>query len=296
VADRAVAAFPEAGALLVRAAETTDLVEEARRRHGTSPTATAALGRALTGALLLGTLLKGDASVLLQWRGDGPLGAVVAEGRPDLTARGYVARPEADVPPRGGKIDVGAAVGRSGDLVVVKDLGLKEPYVSTVPIQTGEIGDDLAYYLTVSEQIPSAVGLGVFITPEYRVGAAGGILVQALPGAPDEVVERVAENLEALGGVTEGIRAGRGIEGVLERVLAGLAYRVQPLGTPRFRCRCSPGRLDATLAALGPDEARRLLDEEGVIRARCAFCGTEWVRRDLDGPWERAGPPGGGAS
>ena len=291
MADRVLAAFPEAGALLVRAAQTTDLVEEARRRHGTSPTATAALGRALTGALLLGSLLKGDTSILLQWRGDGPLGAVVAEGRPDFTARGYVARPAADVPPREGKIDVGTAVGRSGDLVVVKDLGLGEPYVSTVPIQTGEIGDDLAYYLTVSEQVPSAVGLGVFITPEYRVGAAGGILVEALPGAPDEAVERVAENLVSLGAVTDVIRAGEGIEGVLGRVLAGIPYRVEALGVPRFRCRCSPERLDATLAALGPGEARRLLEEEGAIRARCGFCGAEWVRRALDGPWERAGEP-----
>ncbi len=284
MADGVVAAVLRETGVLVRAAETTGLVEEARRRHVTSPTATAALGRALTGAVLLASLMKAGESVLLQWRGDGPLGPVVAEGRPDLTARGYVGHPRADVPSRGGKIDVGRGVGR-GDLVVVKDLGLKEPYVSTVPIQTGEVGDDLAYYLSASEQIPAAVGVGVYVRPDYRVGAAGGVLVEALPGAPDAVVGRIAENLARLGGVTEPLRQA-GLKGVLERVLAGIPFEIEFLGTPRFECRCGPDGLEACLAALGPDETRRILEEEGQILARCAFCGTEWVRRTESGPWE----------
>ncbi|GAB6063408.1 Hsp33 family molecular chaperone HslO [Deferrisoma palaeochoriense] len=286
MADRLVSVFPERGGFLVRAAETTELVEEARRRHRLSPTATAALGRALTGATLLGSLLKGDASVLLQWRGDGPLGAVVAEGRPDLSVRGYVQNPQADLPSRDGKLDVGGGVGK-GDLVVVRDLGLKEPYVSTAPIQTGEIAEDLAYYLLTSEQIPSAVALGVFVAPDYRVGAAGGILVEALPDATDEDLDRLVENFGRLGGVTDLLRDG-GLDAVLERALEGIPYEVRNLGTPAFRCRCSPERLDATLAALGPGEAQKLLEEEGEIRVSCTFCATEWIRRALDGPWERA--------
>ncbi|WP_025322462.1 Hsp33 family molecular chaperone HslO [Deferrisoma camini] len=291
MADRVVAVFPRGGGFLVRAAETTALAEEARRRHNLSPTATAALGRALTGAALLGSLGKGEASVLLQWRGDGPLGAVVAEGRADLAVRGYVQNPQADLPSRDGKLDVGGGVGK-GELVVVRDLGLKEPYVSTAPIQTGEVAEDLAYYLLTSEQIPSAVALGVYVAPDYRVGAAGGVLVEALPDATDRDLDRLVENFSRLGGVTELLREG-GLDAVLDRALAGLEYEVEELGTPEFRCRCNEERLDATLAALGPDEARRLLEEKGEIRVTCSFCGTEWIRRSLDGPWARASGRGG---
>jgi molecular chaperone Hsp33 len=243
--DLLIAALSDDGSLLVRAGVTTDLCEEARRRHRASPTATAALGRALTGALLLGSLLKGEESVLLQWRGDGPLGAVVAEGRADLTARGYVANPGVDVPSRGGKIDVGGGVG-SGELVVVKDYRLKDPYVSKVPLESGEMGGDLAFYLLKSEQIPSAVGLGVHVRADYFVDAAGGILVEALPGAPGVQLDRVAENLAAL---------------------------------------------DATLAALGPQEVTQILEQEGQIEARCAFCGTRWCKKSLEAPWEAEPEP-----
>lgn len=291
--DLVIAALSEEGSLLVRSGVTTDLCEEARRRHRASPTATAALGRALSGAVLLGSLLKGEQSVLLQWRGDGPLGSVVAEGRADLSVRGYVARPAVDVPSRGGKIDVGGGVGR-GELVVVKDYGLKDPYVSKVALQTGEIGDDLAYYLLTSEQIPSAVGLGVHIRADYSVSAAGGIVVEALPGAPQPQVDRVAENFSTLGSVTRILREGVGPEGLAARVLEGVGFRSWPLGSPRFHCTCGPERLEATLVALGPEEAVRILRDEGRIEARCAFCGTHWCKKSLDGHWEVESAPGGG--
>ncbi len=287
--DRLVGALVEDGTVLVRAAATSTVCEEARLAHGASPTATAALGRALTGALLLGSLLKGRQSILLQWRGEGALGPVVAEGRPDLTVRGYAGNPLADMPSRGGKIDVGGAVGGRGNLVVVKDLGLREPYVSTVPLRSGEMGEDLAYYLLVSEQVPSAVGLGVFVSADRSVGAAGGILVQTLPGAPEELNELLAENMARLGSITGVLRAGEGVEGLLGRALDGIPFRAQELGNPRFLCRCGPERLDATLAALGAREARSLIAEQGEIRARCAFCAAEWRKMDLEAAWERAG-------
>jgi molecular chaperone Hsp33 len=287
--DRLVGALVRDGTVLVRAAETSAVCEEARLAHGASPTATAALGRALTGALLLGSLLKGRQSILLQWRGEGVLGPVVAEGRPDLTVRGYAGNPLADMPSRGGKIDVGGAVGGRGNLVVVKDLGLREPYVSTVPLRSGEMGEDLAYYLLVSEQVPSAVGLGVFVSADRSVGAAGGILVQTLPGAPVDLNERLAENMARLGSITGVLRAGEGVEGLLGRALEGIPFRAEELGNPRFLCRCGPDRLDATLAALGPREAGSLIAEQGEIRARCAFCAAEWRKTALEAAWERAG-------
>ncbi len=286
-ADHLLGALSEDGGLLVRAAVTTSLCEEGRQAHATSPTATAALGRALTGALLLGSLLKGRQTILLQWRGGGPLGTILAEGRPDLSVRGYVGRPQADVPSRGGKLDVGAGVGSRGELVVVKDLGLREPYVSTVALQSGEMGDDLAYYLLVSEQIPSAVGLGVHVGSDYRVATAGGVLVQALPGASPGRVEQVAENMGRLGSVTRVLRRGGAAQDLAAAALEGIPYQLMSLGAPRFTCQCGPERLDATLAALGPDEVRDALEQEGELRARCAFCASEWRKGSLESDWER---------
>ncbi len=280
------------GGILVRAADTTRLCEKARVLHATSPTATAALGRALTGALLLGSLLKGRQSILLQWRGDGPLGPVVAEGRAERRVRGYVGHPGEDLPSRGGKVDVGGGVGR-GELVVVKDLGLRDPYVTTVTIQTGEIGDDLAYYLLTSEQLPAAVGLGVHVRSDYTVSAAGGILVETLPGCAQATVDRVAENFGRLSSVTEILGGGDGVEGLLRRALEGIPCRPEVLGEPRYECRCSPERLDATLAALGPEEVQDVLAKEGAVRARCAFCATEWSKPSMEAAWERTGPTGG---
>jgi len=286
MSDRVIAAFSEDPGLLVRAASTALLADAARQIHGCSPTATAALGRALTAAVLMGTLLKGNQTVLLQWRGAGPLGPVVAEGKADLAVRGYVSNPAADVPSRGGKIDVGAGVGTRGNLVVVKDFGLKDPYVSTVPLQTGEMGDDLAYYLLTSEQLPSAVGLGVHVAPDHAVNAAGGILVEALPDAHPRDLDRVAENLIALRSVTEILGRG-GVEALVARALEGVRFQTQDLGVPRFHCTCGPDRLDATLVALGPREAENLLATTGEIRVRCAFCAAEWRKRSMGGEWER---------
>lgn len=286
--DAVLSAFSEDRDLLVRAAETTALVEDARLRHRCSPTATAALGRALTGALLLGSLLKDRQSILLQWRGGGPLGPVVAEGRPGLTVRGYVARPQEDLPARRGKLDVGGGVGSTGLLVVVKDLGVREPYTSSVPLQSGEMGEDLAYYLLTSEQVPSAVGLGVHVAPDYTVSAAGGILVQALPGADDGRVERIVENFAAMGAVSDRLRRGEGPAGLVEAALRGVPHRVDSIGEPRFFCPCGPERLDAALSALTPEEQEEQYASEGEIRARCGFCATEW-RRPREGGWEKAG-------
>jgi molecular chaperone Hsp33 len=286
-ADR-IAGVTCAAGVLVRAAVTTGLCEAARAAHGTSPTATAALGRALTGALLLGSLLKDRQSILLQWRGDGPLGPVVAEGFADFRVRGYVARPRADLPSRAGKLDVGGGVGSRGELVVVKDLALREPYVSTVALQTGELGEDLAYYLLASEQIPSAVGLGVHVGSDYRVTAAGGLLVEALPDAPPELLEQVAENMGSLGSITGVLRRSPDPAALVAAALAGIPHRTHVLGQPRFSCPCGPDRLNATLAALGPEELREAFEEEGGLRARCAFCATEWRKASPEADWERA--------
>lgn len=290
MSDAVVGALAERAGLLVRAAVTTGLSEEARLRHGASPTAAAALGRALTGALLLGSLLKNEETILLQWRGDGPLGPLVAEGRADLRVRGYAANPTIDLPSRSGKLDVGRAVGRAGSLVVVKDLRLKEPYTSTVPLQTGEIGDDLAHYLLASEQTASAVGLGVHVNAACGVDAAGGLLIEALPGARDDDVDRAVENLAALGAISQRVLEGATAGDLAARVLAGLPHRLKPLGAPSFSCSCGPERLATALAALSAEEASQLLAQRGEIVVRCAFCATRWRRTALDGPWEKLSP------
>jgi molecular chaperone Hsp33 len=176
-------------------------------------------------------------------------------------------------------------------LVVVKDLGVREPYTSTVPLQTGELGEDLAYYRLASEQIPSAVGLGVHVAADYSVSAAGGILVEALPGADPHEVDRVIANFGAMGSVTPHLRAGAGAEGLVARALRGVPYRLHVVGEPRFFCPCGPTRLDAALSALRPEEIEEQFATAGEIRARCAFCATEWRKTRASG-WEEL-PVGG---
>jgi molecular chaperone Hsp33 len=275
--DHLVRVTTKDGSLRAAAAVTTDLVETIRLRQGTDPTATVALGRLVTGAALMGSLLKGDQRLALMVEGNGPLQKLHAETDAAGHLRGSVKEPISGVPPHADGFDVPSAVGRAGFLHVVKDLGLKEPYRSMVMLYTSEIAEDLAYYLTTSEQVPSTVALGVFLEQEGRVAAAGGLLVQALPGGRDSMVALLEERLTALPPFTSLLRQGLGPEKILGQLFAGI-----PLGrmvtTPlTFRCNCSRSQILRMLRGLGTDELRRIIDEDEETTVTCEFCKERYV-------------------
>ena len=203
---------------------TTDLVERARKLHGTSRTASAALGRALTGGLLMGSLMKKGQRVALKFEGNGPLKKILVEADHEGTVRGFVGVPEAEVPFKDEKLNVSGALGSRGVLTVIKDLGLKEPYQGIVELMSGEIGEDLAFYYSESEQIPSAVGLGVFVEPDGRVSAAGGFLIQTLPPTEEKMSDRLIENIRKIPVVTGFLRLGKTPEDLLAELFSGLPY------------------------------------------------------------------------
>jgi len=274
------------GDLRVVAAETADVVEEARRRHGLSPTATAALGRAMTGALLLAQLLLKTPKERLTLRveGTGPLRGLVAEADAFGHVRGYVKNPQAEVPLReDGKLNVGALVG-AGVLRVDRSLPNGEIYTSAVPLVSGEIAEDLAHYLFQSEQIPSAVLLGVRVKGEGEVEVAGGVAVQVMPGAKEEVLGRLEANLQALPGITPLLRE-RGLEGALEAVLEGLGFQrtdLQALGYPRneiparFLCRCTREKALEALVFFTPEEREEMIVKDGGAEVVCHWCGEAY--------------------
>ena len=265
------------------AAETPDIVEEARRRHGLSPTATAALGRAMTGALLLAQLLLKTPKerITLRVEGTGPLGGLVVEADAFGHVRGYVKNPRAEVPLReDGKLNVGELVG-AGALRVDRSLPSGEVYTSAGPLVSGEIAADLAHYLWQSEQIPSAVLLGVRVKGEGEVEVAGGVAVQVMPGAKEEVLGRLEANLKDLPGLTPLLRE-RGLEGALEALLAGLGFErtdLRALGyfqneiPARFRCRCNREKALEALVFFTPEEREEMIVKEGGAEVVCHWCG-----------------------
>jgi len=264
----------------------TELVEEARRRHQTYPVATAALGKAMTGAILLSSLLKYNSSqkVTLQIMGDGILKEIVAEADAQGNVRGYVQRPRIHLPSKGGKLDVAQAVGQQGFIYVYKDLGLKEPYCGTVPLISGELGKDLAYYLTVSEQIPSAVALGIYVESDNSVKASGGILIQALPGASEEAIASIEKRLTALPPCSQLIMEGHGPESLLSQAIGEYNITYLAKRKVRFRCRCSRKKIEHTLYALGGVEIKEMLEKESETVITCNFCSQSYnfSRKDLE--------------
>ncbi|RUM87879.1 MAG: Hsp33 family molecular chaperone HslO [Thermodesulfatator sp.] len=262
------------GSFRVFAVECREVVEEARRLQGLSPTAAAALGRALAAAALLAADFKAG-RVMLQINGGGPLGEILAEGDAEGNLRGTVQRPWVHPEPRGGKLSVGEAVGRKGFLSVVRDLGLREPYQSSVPLVSGEIAQDLAYYLTVSEQIPSAVALGVLVEVDGSIKEAGGFLVQRMPGASEEDLKAAEEAISQAGTVTQLLSQGLSPEDILEKLFPGRVEILEKREV-RYRCRCSRERVENALAALGREELLKLIERKEPARVTCHFCGREY--------------------
>lgn len=261
----------------VFAAVTTNLVEEARRRHDTWPVATAALGRALTAGLLLGVNLKGDDLLTLRITGDGPLGTILVSANARGEVRGYAQEPHVDLPPTAdGKLPVGAAVGQ-GFLYVIRDLGLKEPFTGSVALVSGEIGEDVAQYLLSSEQIPSAVSLGVLVGPDASVRAAGGVIVQMLPGASEEVLSHLEKSLLAMPPVSSLVNADMTPEDIVARAVNGLDVRYLKKDPVRFACHCSREKVREVMASLGQEEIASLLREQGKVEVNCHFCGEKYT-------------------
>ncbi len=266
------------GKIRVFAACTTQLVEELRKRHDTYPTATAALGRTLTAGAIMGAMLKGKEKLTIQVKGDGPIGQVVVDANANGEVRGYVHNPHVHLPSNAyGKLDVAGAVGRSGHLHIIKDLGLKEPYSGSVPIISGELGEDFTYYFAVSEQTPSAVGLGVLVDTDNSVLHAGGFIVQLLPGLTDEEITRLENAVAAMPPVTTLLDQGESPEDILRRVVGDGDLQILSTMDLHFKCQCSAERVEQTLISLGEQELTQLIEEEGRAEVVCHFCNEAYT-------------------
>lgn len=270
-----------------------DLTERARQIHKTLPVATAALGRALMACSMMGDQLKGEgSSVTLRFRGDGPLGSITAVSDVGGEVRGYVQEPAVILPARAdGKLDVGGAVGKTGTLTVIKDLDMKEPYVGTVPLVSGEIAEDVTDYFAVSEQIPTACALGVLVDADQSVLRAGGYLIQLLPGAGEDVIERVEAGVKKLGPVTAALlEDGVDAEELLRRALSGFELEVVERHPVSYRCPCSRERVSTALVSMGRDELTALIREQGRAELTCQFCDRVYAfdRRELEDLLHRA--------
>ena len=261
---------------LVKAAAITgrDLVERARNIHTLLPMATAALGRVLLGASLMGDALKEEeASLTLQIKGGGPLGTLLAVSDCQGNVRGYAQHPHVELMEKyPGKLDVGAAVGCDGTLTVIKDLGLKEPYVGSIGLFSGEIAEDLAMYFVESEQIPTACALGVLVGTDQSVTAAGGYLIQLLPGAGEEVITRIEEGVQRVGSVSHALEGGLDGEGLLRAVLEGFDLEVLEKHPVEYRCYCSRERVTRALISMGRQELADLIAQQGQAELTCQFC------------------------
>ena len=271
--DQIVRAVSADGFVKISAITARDMVERARVIHELSPTACAALGRTLCGASMLGELMKeADASLTIRVNGGGPAGSVIAVSDSEGNARGYVQNPQADLPTRAdGKLDVGGLVGRDGMLTVSRDIGLKEPYVGSVELVSGEIAEDLAQYMVESEQIPSAVGLGVLIDTDKSVKAAGGFIVQLMPGAPENLIEKLETNILFMDQLTT-VLSEDGVDAVISQVLFSLDPREAERHGVEYRCTCSRERVAEALRSVGEAELRSMAAEGRDAEVSCQFC------------------------
>ena len=271
-------ALTKDGSAMIVAADTSQIVQTAHEIHNLSKTMTAALGRALTAASMMGSLLKEEKqSVTLRFCGDGPAGTICCVSDWRGNVRGYADHPEAELPPNAkGKLDVGGAVGR-GPMHVLRDLGMDQPYVGVASIVSGEIAEDVTNYFASSEQTPSVCALGVLVHPDFNCRAAGGFLVQLLPFADPQVVEQIEKNIEKIDSVSRMVDSGMQPQDIIETVFAGIAFDVLDAVSIDYLCPCSRDRYARALLSLGKKELQRLLDEGEPVETCCSFCGQKYV-------------------
>ena len=275
--DYMIRATAADGQIRAFAATTKEMVETAKNAHNTSPIATAALGRLMTAAAMMGSDLKGEGELLtLRIEGDGPIGGllVTADGKGDV--KGYAFNPDVMLPPNAqGKLDVGGSLGL-GVLSVIKDIGLKEPYVGTTVLQTSEIAEDLTYYFATSEQVPSSVGLGVLMNKDNTVRQAGGFIIQLLPGASDEIIDRLEAKLSGISSITSLLDAGKTPEEILTDILGEFGLEILKKMPVQFHCDCERSRVEKAIISIGRKEIQDMIDEEKEIEVNCQFCNKHY--------------------
>lgn len=278
MADKLTRAITKDGFFKISAVVSTETVEQSRKFHNSSPVATAALGRLLTAGLLMGGELKEDnAKLTLQMSGDGPLGRVIVSANSKGEVKGYAENPQIDMPlNEKGKLDVGGAIGK-GTLSVIKDLGLKEPYIGQVAIQTGEVGDDLAYYFMQSEQVPSVVALGVLVDRDFSVKCAGGFIIQVMPECNDESLTMLENSIAGIMSVTEMLSQGMDGVDMIKYAMLGFDTEVLEESEVGYVCDCSRERMERAIVSLGKTEIDAIIKEQGQAEIVCSFCNKPYV-------------------
>lgn len=259
------------------AVDATETIAEAQRRHDLWNTSSAALGRTMIGSLLLGATLKGDDKLTVKVTGDGPAGAIVVDSNGRGDVKGYIQNPHLSLPLNAqGKIDVRGAVGTQGGFTVIKDLGLKEPFSGQTPIVSGEIGEDFTYYLAVSEQIPSAVGVSVLVDTDDSIKTAGGFMIQIMPGADDEVIDTIEKQVTQTARISSLLDEGQTPEAILHGLLGTDKVEILEKMPVQFKCDCSKEKFAAAIIALGAEEIQSLIDEDQGAEAVCTFCNNKY--------------------
>lgn len=274
--DYIVRATAANGRVRAFAATTRGVVETARKDHNTSPIATVALGRLLTGAAMMGIMMKNDSDILtVQIKGNGPIGAMTVTAEPNGHVKGFVANPEVMLPLKNGHMDIAGAVG-IGVLSVIKDIGLREPYVGDTILITSEIADDLTYYFATSEQVPSSVGLGVLMNKDNTVREAGGFIIQLMPNATDEFIDKLEKRIKEIKSVTNMLDEGMTPEDILEHILGDMDLQILDTVPTEFYCNCSKERVSAAVISVGKEELQKMIDEGEPIEVNCHFCNSHY--------------------
>lgn len=282
--DYLIRGMDESGMIRVFVAKTTNMVEEARQTHNTSPTATAAMGRSLTAAVIMGSMMKNEDDVMtLKIEGNGPIGTILMTAKSDGTVKGYVGNPSADVPSRAdGKLDVRGVVGTDGVITTIMDLGLKDPYIGQSTIISGEIAEDIASYYVTSEQVPTAVSLGVLVDRDISVKAAGGYMIQLLPGVSDEDITKIEEALGKVEPVSALIDQGFTPEEIMEKVLPEFKMEILEKKEIEYKCDCSKEKMEKVLKSIGSEEINNIIEEDGQAEMVCHFCNSKHLFTEDD--------------
>ncbi len=275
--DRILRATSKNNEVRAFVAETRDLVNEGVKMHQTTPVASAALGRLLTGGAMMGITLKGNNDLItLNIKGDGPLGGVLVTTNAKGEVKGYVQNPSVDIPTKeNGKLDVSGAIG-AGSLTVIRDYGLKEPYVGQVKLISGEIADDLTYYFASSEQVPSVVALGVLVDKDYTIKQSGGFIIQLMPDASEETISQIESNIHDLPSVTAMFENGFKAEDILGKILMDLEPKVLDVTIPMYKCNCNKDRVEKALISVGEKDIQEMIDDGETIELSCHFCDLKY--------------------
>ncbi|MFG6150752.1 Hsp33 family molecular chaperone HslO [Halobacillus sp. B23F22_1] len=283
MSDYLVRAIGFNGQVRAYAIQSTETVEEARRRQDSWATASAALGRTLTISAMMGAMLKGEDKLTAKLEGNGPVGAIIADANSKGDVRGYLKNPHVDFDLNNqGKLDVAHAVGTDGTLSIVKDLGMKDHFTGQVPIVSGEVSEDFTYYFANSEQVPSAVGAGVLVNTDHSILAAGGFIIQMMPGADDETTAAIEKRLTEIAPISTMVREGKTPEEILEALVGEENLQILDSMPVQFKCRCSRERVEIAISSLGDEEIQRMIEEDQGAEAKCHFCNEAYNFNEKD--------------